>query len=126
MNVFTFTGNLGRAPELRTTQGGTPVLNFAVANEVGFGDRKKTQWVDCALFGKRADSLERHLAKGSKVTVSGELSLETYQKRDGNQSSKLSVNVNEVALQGGAQEPQPTEPPRTQAPGNGLDDEIPF
>lgn len=49
MNVFSFTGRLGRDVDTRYTTNGTPVASFTAANDVGFGDNKKTQWVKCTL-----------------------------------------------------------------------------
>lgn len=103
MNIWIFTGRVGRDAELRSTQGGEKVLGFTVANDVGFGDRKTTQWVDCSLWGKRAEALANYVKKGDKITVSGELKLEDFQRRDGSQGSKLSVRVAEIELGGNKQ-----------------------
>lgn len=110
MNVWTFLGRLGRPAELRRTQNGTAVLNFACAVDSGYGDRKTTTWVDCSLFGKRAESLEQYMGKGQQVVVSGEARLETFTKRDGTDGSKVAVDVNEVTLVGGAPKRQEETP----------------
>ncbi|AWU93590.1 single-stranded DNA-binding protein [Azospirillum ramasamyi] len=104
MNVWTFTGRLGADGELRTTQSGEKVLGFRVANDVGFGDRKTTQWVDCSIWGRRAESLAPHLTKGKSVVVSGEVTLREYEKRDGTRGAGLSVRVAEIDFTGGARE----------------------
>jgi len=104
MNVWTFSGRVGADAELRTTQSGEKVLSFRVANDVGFGDRKFTQWVDCSLWGKRGESIAQYVKKGDKVAVSGELKLEEFQKRDGTPGSKLSVRVNDLDLGSGNRE----------------------
>jgi len=104
MNVWIFTGRVGRDAELRSTQSGEKVLGFTVANDVGFGDRKTTQWVDCSLWGKRAEALANYVKKGDKITVSGELKLEEFQRRDGSAGSKLSVRVAEIELGGAPRE----------------------
>jgi single-strand DNA-binding protein len=101
MNVWTFTGRLGADAELRTTQGGEKVLGFRVANDVGFGDRKTTQWVECSLWGRRGESISQFMTKGKQVCVSGELTLREFQKRDGSPGFGLSVRVNEVDFMGG-------------------------
>ena len=98
MNVWTFSGRVGADAELRTTQSGEKVLSFRVANDVGFGDRKTTQWVDCSMWGRRAESVANYVKKGDKVVVSGELKLEEFQRRDGTPGSKLSVRVAEMDL----------------------------
>ena len=98
MNVWTFSGRVGADAELRTTQSGEKVLSFRVANDIGFGDRKTTQWVDCSYWGKRAEAVSSYVRKGDKITVSGELKLEEFQRRDGTPGSKLAVRVNDLDL----------------------------
>lgn len=101
MNVWTFTGRLGADAELRTTQGGEKVLGFRVANDVGFGDRKTTQWVECSLWGRRGEAIAQYMTKGKQVAVSGELTMREFEKRDGTRGAGLSVRVNEVDFMGG-------------------------
>lgn len=129
MNVFTFSGRLGRDAEVRYTASGTAVCSFAVANDTGYGDNKKTQWIDCALFGKRAEGgLPKHLTKGAQVVVSGEVTLNTYAKRDGSQGASLQVRVNDVDLIGGkGEQRQQREPAQQAAPAaDEFLDDIPF
>ncbi|MDQ2101769.1 single-stranded DNA-binding protein [Azospirillum isscasi] len=104
MNVWTFTGRLGADGELRSTQSGEKVLGFRVANDVGFGDRKTTQWVDCSIWGRRAEALAPHLTKGKAVVISGEVTIREFEKRDGTRGAGLSVRVNEIDFTGGARE----------------------
>lgn len=104
MNVWTFTGRLGADGELRTTQSGEKVLGFRVANDVGYGDRKTTQWVECSIWGRRAEALAQHMTKGKMVVVSGELTLREFEKRDGTRGAGLSVRVNELDFAGGGRE----------------------
>ena len=78
MNVLCIVGNLGQDAELKYLPSGAAILNFSVACSSGYGDKKKTTWVRCALFGKQGEALERYLKKGSKVFVSGEFSLNEY------------------------------------------------
>lgn len=104
MNVWTFTGRLGADGELRSTQSGEKVLGFRVANDVGFGERKTTQWVDCSIWGRRAEALAPHLTKGKQVVVSGEVTIREYEKRDGTRGAGLSVRVSEIDFTGGPRE----------------------
>ena len=100
MNVFTFTGNLGK--ECRTANNGTAVCNFAVAVKSGFGDNATTLWVDCALWGKQAESkLVNYLVKGQQVAISGELGMREH---DG--KSYLTCRVSSISLVGGKSENQ--------------------
>jgi single-strand DNA-binding protein len=135
MNVFSFTGRLGRDAESRTTPKGTAVLSFTVANDVGYGDNKKTNWVKCAMFGKRAEgSLKDYLVKGTEVAISGELTLDEYDTKDGEHRANLSVFVNELTLVGGKKESNANTSPQAELPVQGnsappadLDDsDVPF
>tara|TARA_R110000744_G_scaffold107013_8_gene203454 strand:+ start:3656 stop:4054 length:399 start_codon:yes stop_codon:yes gene_type:complete len=132
MNVFTFTGNLGRDAERRTLDSGTSVANFSVPAKAGFGERESTIWVKCTMWGKRAEGgLVDILTKGTPVCVSGELSMREWTNQSGEIKTSLELNVNDVTLMGkgqerdaGASEPAPT--PQKAPADEGLDTEIPF
>ena len=101
INTVTISGNLTREPELRKTSAGLPVMQMNVA----VNDRRKNpntdEWedhpnyVDCTLFGSRADHIIEYLEKGSKVAVEGKLRWSQWEK-DGIKRSKLEVVANEV------------------------------
>lgn len=124
----TVVGNLGRDAEIRQTNNGMSVCNFSVAASSGYGQNKKTEWVSCALFGKRGESLQPYLTKGSKLTVFGSLSLNSFQSQSGEMKTHLNMNVSDVVLQGAGEPVQKSPDPvvtqtSTEAP---LDDDIPF
>lgn len=100
MNRITITGRIAADSELRNA-GTTTVLNFRVASDVGFGDKKSTNWFACAVFGKRADSLASYLKKGQEVTVFGQLTLREYANRDGAKQISPDVAVDDIQLFGG-------------------------
>lgn len=102
LNQVSMSGNLGADAELRSTRGGTPVLTFALAvNERvkqadgTWGDR--ASWIDCVLFGARAQALADWLRKGNKVAVQGRLRTSTWE-RDGVSYKRTEVVVEEVDL----------------------------
>ncbi|WP_370316317.1 single-stranded DNA-binding protein [Sagittula sp.] len=125
MNTFACTGRVVADHDGVKAVGQTQVLNFRVASDVGFGDRKSTLWLGCALWGKRAEALAPMLNKGQYVAISGELSQREYEK-DGQTRTALEVRVGEVDL----------GPKVSDAPAGGgsqpsgaagqVDDEIPF
>jgi len=130
MNVFTITGNLGRDAEKKDFSGSS-VLNFTVAAKSGYGDKAQTEWIDCALWGKQAESrLIDYLKKGQQVAVSGELS--TYTAENGKMYLKL--RCNSIDLIGGKSDAQPSQPAQqpqskpapTKAPDFDFDDDVPF
>ena len=126
MNIAILTGNLGRDPELRQHNGDN-ILNFAIGVQIGTKDRPETMWVDCALWGKRATSLQPYMAKGHRVTVSGPIKLEAYTGKDGTAKTRLRLSVDQVDLPPKGEAPAQVQ--QTQRPGGALDDlddDIPF
>jgi len=130
-NVISFTGTLGRDAEIRNTPDGNTVLQFTVANNNGFGDKKTTIWFRVSLWGKRAEGpLKNYLKKGQQVFISGEFRHHEYQGQDGTTKTSLEVNANIVDLvgkkqEGAAQESNSQEKPQTYS-HDGFDDDIPF
>lgn len=120
MNVGTFSGRIGRDAELRYAGNGDAVSNFSLAVDVGTKSNPRTLWIDCVLWGKRAEALTQYLTKGSKVTAHGRVELSEYVKKDGTPGAKLQVTINEVDLHGGsteaAHEPAPPPAPSPRAP----------
>ena len=111
VNAVAISGNLTRDAELRETRNGGAVLGFSVAvnerrknNQTGDYD-DYPNYVDCTLFGKRAQSLERYLLKGTKVFVQGKLRQERWQSNDGNRS-KIVVICDEIEFGNGQQNNQ--------------------
>lgn len=123
MNVATFTGNLGR--DCRVNQvGSSTVCNFPVAIKSGWGDKAQTVWLDCALWGKQAESrLPEYLTKGAQVCVSGELGTREHEGK-----TYLTLRVASIDLIGGRQEPQQqqTQPQGEVGGVPDLNDSIPF
>lgn len=94
MLIVTLSGNLGRDAEYKTTQS-SELCSFNVAAEVGYGDNKQTYWVSVTKWGKGSEGLSRILRKGSKVTVSGELSTREHEGK-----TYLQCRADHVAIQG--------------------------
>ena len=121
INRVNITGNLTRDSELRSTAAGTAVLSMGVA----VNDRRKNSqtdvwedhpnFIDCTMFGTRAEALARYLTKGTKVAIEGKLRWSQWEdKNDGGKRSKVEVVVDDIEFmsrndsQGGAQ-PQYTQ-----------------
>ena len=135
MNVFSFTGNLGKDCRIGNA-GGTAVCNFNVATKAGYGQNAQTNWIDCALWGKQAESaLPNYLLKGQQVAVSGELGTKDHEGK-----TYLTCRVTSISLIGGKtdnqQAPQQQSAPQQQAqkpaqqstaePDFDFDDDVPF
>ncbi|HQN46345.1 MAG TPA: single-stranded DNA-binding protein [Rugosibacter sp.] len=128
MNVFTFSGNLGRDAEQRYTAGGDSAVSFSVAVKSGFGDKAVTSWIKCNLWGKRGESVMPYLKKGQLVGVSGEFSAREWQDKEGQTKISNEVRVNDVQLLGGRPQEQATETakPSRPAPARDFSDDVPF
>jgi len=133
MNIFVFTGNLGRDAEQRYTASGDSIVSFSVPVKAGFGDKAVTSWIKCSLWGKRGESVLPYLKKGQLVGVTGEFMAREWQDKEGQAKISNEVRVNDVQLLGSARDadnkPSVDKPPSGNKPKpqfEDLDDSIPF
>lgn len=141
-------GRIGRDAEVRYIQDGTPVASVTVAWNYGRkgGDgQQPTQWAELSLWGDRAEKLAPFLQKGKTIfAVVGDAHVETYEKRDGGQGSKLVGRIESIEFAGGpreggdqgggdrqrapaaAQAPRPAPAPRPSSGFDDMDNDIPF
>ena len=98
VNKVILVGNLGRDPEIRTTQGGTRVANLSVATSETWRDRasgerkERTEWHRVVIFNDRlVDVVEKYLKKGSKVYLEG--ALQTRKWTDNSGQERYSTEV---------------------------------
>ena len=99
MQLLIISGNVGKDAELRRTQGGKSVLGFSLAVDNGKDDQGNSRpatWYDCSIWGKRAESLETHITKGTKLILLGR---PTAREHDG--KAYLGINVDELDFTGG-------------------------
>ena len=107
INKVIVSGNITSDAELRTTASGNPVCSFGVA----VNDRRRNQngewedyanFVDCQLFGRRAEAIAQYLTKGTKVAVEGRLHYSSWEdKNGGGRRSKLEVYADELEFMSG-------------------------
>lgn len=109
INHVSISGNLTRDAELRVTPGGTNILRFTVAVNDRRRNKSTGEWedyanfVDCVMFGRRAEALSGYLLKGEKVAVDGSLSFSTWEdKNGGGRRSKLEVAASDIDFLGSA------------------------
>ena len=122
INRVNISGNLTRDPELRSTAGGTQILSFGVAVNERRRNAQTGEWedvpnfIDCVVFGQRADALSRFLSKGSKVAIEGKLRYSTWETKEGQRRSKLEVVVDEVEFLSRNQQQASAAPAPVQQP----------
>lgn len=108
LNKAMIIGNLGRDPELRYTQSGTPVANFSIATNRKWKDnsgqlQEQTEWHRIVVFGRQAETCDKYLKKGRQVYVEGRLQTRDWEDRDGNKRSTTEIVANTVQfLSGGS------------------------
>ena len=115
INRVIISGNLTRDPELRSTQSGMDVMSFGVAVNDRRRNPQTNEWedypnfIDCTMFGARAQSVSRFLSKGSKVAIEGKLRWSQWETNEGQKRSKIEIIVDEIefmsSISNGAQVP---------------------
>jgi len=152
INKVILIGNLGRDPETRYTQGGSPVTNFSVATSENWRDKttgeqqERTEWHNVVCFARLAEIAGEYLKKGSRVYIEGSLRTSSWES-DGQKKYRTEVIARDMQMldgrgegggmgggYGGSRNDAPTgldsDRPRENAPtltdDNDFDDDIPF
>lgn len=99
--MFTELVRLGRDSSVKPMQSGTSVANLACAYYVGYGEKRSTQWLELAVFGKQAEALAPYFVKGQQFMITAkDLQVETFQKNDGTVGAKLKAVAVELRFFG--------------------------
>ena len=93
MNKIIVTGNLTKDAELRYTQNDKAYSKFSIANNEGYGENQKTNFFNCTLWGKGAESLNRFLTKGQKVLITGRVELGKFTDKEGIERITIDIIV---------------------------------
>lgn len=119
LNKACILGNVGKEPEIRTTNGGSKVATLSVATSRKWTDGKgekqeKTEWHRLVVWNRGksglADVVEKYIGKGAKLYAEGAIEYRQYEK-DGQTRYITEINVSELVLLGGDKkaDPQPVE-----------------
>lgn len=131
LNKVQIIGRLGKDPELRYTQSGTPVGNFNVATDESYTDRdgnkvERTEWHRITCFQRVAENCAAYLAKGSLVYVEGSLTTRKWQDQQGQDRYTTEIKAERVQFldrkgdnQGGADQQQSAQRQQPSQRGNG-------
>ncbi len=142
INRVNISGNLTRDVEVRTTTSGTSVASFGLAVNDRVRNPSTGEWedrpnyVDCVMFGARAEKIGQYVGKGSKVAIEGKLRWSQWTDRDTHKNrSKLEVVVEDIEFflpprnqeqQPQQQQQQPAYGTPTPPPADVYDEDIPF
>ena len=92
MNKVFLTGRVTREWEIRATSNGTTIARNSIAVDSGYGDNKRTDFINLTAFGKTAETLEKYGFKGQKMLIEGRIQTGSYEK-DGVKHSTTDVIV---------------------------------
>jgi len=125
LNSVTVGGNLTRDPELRYTQAGTAVLKMSLAVNESRKDASGEwedypNYIDCVMFGKRAEGVCDYLSKGAYAAVTGRFHQSRWEK-DGQNRSKIEVVVDNIHFEG-----KPVGAAKQDGEPSYYDENIPF
>ncbi len=145
VNKVILVGNLGRDPEVRHTQDGSPIVHLSVATSENWRDkatgerRERTEWHRVVIFNERlGDVAQKYLRKGAKVYLEGQLQTRKWTDQSGAEKYTTEVvlqryrgELTMLDSRGDAPAAEAAEPARPaqagpSADGQELDDEIPF
>lgn len=104
INKVTLIGNLGRDPEVRSSQNGLAIANVSIATSETWKDRvtgqtqEKTEWHRVVFFGRLAEIARDYLKKGSKVYVEGKLQTRKWTDQQGADRYTTEIVANEMQM----------------------------
>jgi single-strand DNA-binding protein len=98
INNCTIAGRLVRDMEVRYLQSGTAVGNFTLAcDRPKYKDREKeTDFIDCTMWGDRAEKVSQYLTKGKPICVIGALNIRNYEDQQGIKRKAATINVDKL------------------------------
>jgi len=109
VNKVILVGNLGKDPEVRYLEGGTPVANFTLATSESYKDKngnriEQTEWHNVVVWRGLAEVAEKYLRKGSMVYVEGKLRTRSWEDKDGNKKYSTEIIADNMTMLGGKKE----------------------
>lgn len=123
INKVILMGRLTRDPELRHTGKGTPVTTFSIAIDNGYGDNKRTDFVNCLAWNKTAEFVTKYFAKGKMIIVIGRITTRSWETQDGKRAYATEVVANEVNFGESKTSPQLNTPQTAAQPPMQDDDD---
>lgn len=133
VNKAIIIGNLGRDPEVKSTQNGTAVANLSVGTSSKWKDKsgqyqEKTEWHRVVVWGKSAEFCGNYLHKGSNVYVEGRLETRKWDKNgvDMYTTEIIAATVQNLSQRSDSRTDQPLPPEPFGGDGGGTGEDVPF
>lgn len=130
INSVVLMGRLTRNPELKQTDKGTLVCSFSVAVDNGYGENKKTDFINCVAWNKTAEFVSKYFTKGQMIALAGRISTRTWDD-NGTTRYATEVSVREVDFCGSKADGQSNTADASPLPSpdgffSADDDSLPF
>ena len=131
INKAIIMGRLTHEPELRQAGTGRSVCSFSIAVNNGYGENRRTDFINCVAWNKTAEFVSRYFTKGKMIIVIGRITTRTWEDKDGKKCYATDVVADEVSFgesKGAASESKPS---LSEAIDEGFlsvepDDDMPF
>ena len=121
LNKVQLIGRIGKDPEMRFTPSGQPVANFSLATDESYTNKdgqkvEKTEWHRIVVWGKQAEFVGNHLAKGRLIYVEGKLETRKWTDKDNVEKYTTEIKAERVV----ALSPKPEGQGAGAAPAGGY------
>lgn len=97
LSNYSFTGRCTKDAQVKNVNGKT-LMEVDVANNIGYGDYAKTNWLKVKMWGDRCNNIVDIFKKGSLVTAAGELSTNEWTSQTGEKHVDIVVTVNNLQI----------------------------
>lgn len=105
LNTVVLMGRITQDIELKSTTGGTSVIQFTVAVDRNFskkGEEKQTDFISCVAWKQTAEFISKHFGKGNMLAVTGRLQSRTFDDKNGVKHYVTEVIVDKASFTGEA------------------------
>lgn len=107
VNKALLLGYVGKAPQIRSTTGGTLAASFSLATSDRLKDREgqwteRTEWHSIVAFGRTAEIIRDYVTKGARLFIQGKIQTRTWDdKESGQKVYRAEIVITDLTLLGG-------------------------
>ncbi len=94
INNVTIIGRLTKDPDMKYATNQTAVLKFSIANN----SKEHTNFFNCVMFGKYAESMQQYLRKGTKIGIQGNIKQDSWKDNEGRMRTNVSIICDNINL----------------------------
>lgn len=131
INKAIIMGRLTHEPELRQTGTGRSVCSFSIAVNNGYGENRRTDFINCVAWNKTAEFVSKYFTKGKMIIVIGRITTRAWEDKDGKKCYATDVVADEVSFGESKGTASESKPSLSEAIDEGFlsvepDDDMPF